>query len=126
MRVGRAELLWRVGFVLACLLHLYGVYSPEQAGPQVTFPEADKLAHLFLFGSVAFLGLRVGVPPRWLLGALVANAVVSELIQHFLLPDRSGDPLDSVADLIGVALGAWLGFRLLRSKKVAEHDMMEP
>ena len=117
--------LWRAGFVLACLIHLYGVYSPRQAGPEL-FPYSDKVFHLLIFGSVAFLGLRIGIPSRWLLGFLVANAVVSELVQHFLLPDRSGDPFDSVADLVGVAVGAWLGFRAVRTKKVARHDMMGP
>jgi VanZ family protein len=116
--------LWRAGFVLACLIHLYGLYSPRQAGPDTGLPYADKVAHLLLFGSVAFLGLRVGLPARWLLPVLAANAVVSELVQHFLLPHRSGDPFDSLADLVGVALGAWLGFRVLRTKKVAGHDMM--
>jgi hypothetical protein len=123
--VGRKRLLWRAGFVLACLIHLYGVYWPRQAGPDL-FPNADKVAHLLLFGSVAFLGLRVGVPSRWLLGLLLANAVVSELVQHFLLPHRSGDPFDSMADLVGVAVGAWLGLRAVRTKKVARHDMMGP
>ncbi|TCN44492.1 hypothetical protein EV644_101372 [Kribbella orskensis] len=116
--------LWRTAFVLACLIHLYGLYSPHQAGPEASFPLEDKLAHLLLFGSVAYLGLRVGVPARWLLPVLAANSVVSELVQHFLLPQRSGDPLDTVADLCGLALGAWLGFRALRAQKVAGHDMM--
>ncbi len=110
--------LWRAGFVLACLIHLYGLYAPRQAGSGVDFPSADKLAHLALFGSVAYLGLRVGVPARWLLPVLAANAVISELVQHYLLPLRSGDPLDAVADLCGVALGAFLGFRALRSEKL--------
>jgi len=103
--------LWRAGFVAACLLQLYGVYSPRQAAPDVGLPLADKFAHLFLFGSVAFLGLKAAVPARWLLVALVSNAVVSELVQHFVLPQRSGDPFDSLADLLGVAVGAWLAVR---------------
>ena len=73
---------------------------------------------------MAFLGLKAGVPSRWLLVALVSNAVVSELVQHFVLPQRSGDPLDSLADLIGVAVGAWVGFRVVRSTNAAGHDMM--
>jgi VanZ family protein len=117
--------LWRAGFVLACVIHLYGLYSPRQAGPDLAIPYADKVAHLLLFGSVAFLGLRVGLPARWLLSVLAANAVVSELVQYFLLPHRSGDPFDSLADLVGVALGAWLGFRVLRPKRVAGHDLMD-
>ena len=114
----RREWLWRAGFVLACLIHLYGLYSPRQAGSDVQFPYSDKFAHLAIFGTVAWLGLRVGVPARWLLPILAANAIVSELIQHYLLPHRSGDPFDSVADLCGLALGAWLGFRALRAKKL--------
>ena len=106
--------LWRAAFVLACLIQLYGLYSPHQAGPPTGIPNDDKVAHLLLFGSVAYLGLRVGVRARLLLTLLVANAVVSEVVQHFLLPDRSGDPFDSLPDLVGVAVGAWLGFRAIR------------
>jgi VanZ family protein len=107
---------WRIGFVAAVALQLYGVYAPREAGPQVGIPEIDKVAHLFLFGSVAFLGLMVRVPARWLLGALVANAIVSELAQYWLLPQRDGDPFDVLADLAGVALGAWLAVKVLRRR----------
>jgi VanZ family protein len=108
--------LWRIGFVGACLLQLYGVYSPKQAGPDLGLPLADKVAHLFLFGSVAFLGLKVGVRARWLLVALVANAVISELVQHFVLPQRSGDPFDSLADLLGVVVGAWFAAKMMHRR----------
>jgi VanZ family protein len=105
---------WRIAFVAAVALQLYGVYTPREAGPHVGIPQIDKVAHCFLFAAVAFTGLKVGVPARWLLGALVANAVVSELVQHWLLPQRDGDPFDALADLIGVTLGAWLGSRVAR------------
>ena len=104
--------VWRILFVAAVALQLYGVYAPREAGPHVGIPEIDKVAHLFLFSSVAFLGLMVRVPARWLLGALVANAIVSELVQYWLLPQRDGDPFDVLADLTGVALGAWLAVKL--------------
>ncbi|WP_328997489.1 VanZ family protein [Kribbella sp. NBC_00709] len=106
--------LWRIAFVAAVALQLYGVYSPREAGPHVGIPQIDKVAHCFLFAAVAFTGLKVGVPARWLLGALAANAIVSELVQHWLLPQRDGDPFDVLADLAGVALGAWIGFRANR------------
>ncbi|MGW7680305.1 VanZ family protein [Kribbella sp. NPDC054772] len=108
----RTVWLWRIAFVAAVALQLYGVYAPREAGPHVGIPQIDKVAHLFLFAAVAFTGLKVGVPARWLLGALAANAVVSELVQHWLLPQRDGDPFDALADLAGVALGAWLASRL--------------
>ncbi len=118
VRTSRTAWLWRAAFAVACLIHLYGLYAPRQTGSDVDFPYSDKLAHLALFGVVAWLGLRIGVPARWLLLALAANAVVSELVQHYLLPLRSGDPLDSVADLCGLCLGAWIGFRALRAQKL--------
>ena len=99
---------WRIAFVAAVALQLYGVYAPREAGPHTGIPQIDKVAHCFLFAAVAFTGVKVGVPARWLLGALVANAVVSELVQHWLLPQRDGDPFDALADLAGVALGVWL------------------
>ncbi|HEY3556001.1 MAG TPA: VanZ family protein [Kribbella sp.] len=105
---------WRIAFVAAVILQLYGVYAPREAGPNVGIPQIDKVAHCFLFAAVAFTGLKAGVPARWLLGALAANAVVSELVQHWLLPQRDGDPFDALADLAGVALGAWLGSRTPR------------
>ncbi|MFF0344471.1 VanZ family protein [Kribbella sp. NPDC004875] len=110
----RTVWLWRIAFVAAVALQLYGVYAPREAGPHVGIPQIDKVAHFFLFAAVAFTGLKVGVPARWLLGALAANAIVSELVQHWLLPQRDGDPLDALADLAGVAFGAWIGFRANR------------
>ncbi len=37
---------------------------------------------------------------------LAVHAPVSELVQHFWLPGRTGDVWDAVLDLVGVALGA--------------------
>jgi VanZ family protein len=113
-KAGRKVWLWRIAFVAAVALQLYGVYSPREAGPHVGIPQIDKIAHCFLFGAVAFTGLKIGLPARWLLGALAANAVVSELVQHWFLPQRDGDPLDVLADLVGVAIGAWIWFRANR------------
>jgi VanZ family protein len=107
-KTARTVWLWRIAFVAAVALQLYGVYSPREAGPHIGIPQIDKVAHCFLFAAVAFTGLKVGVPARWLLGALAANAIVSELVQHWLLPQRDGDPFDVLADLAGVALGAWI------------------
>jgi VanZ family protein len=109
---------WRIAFAAAVALQLYGVYAPREAGPHIGIPQVDKIAHFFLFASVAFLGLKVRVPARWLLGALVANAIVSELVQHFLLPQRDGDVFDALADLAGVAFGAWLASRVLRGTRL--------
>ena len=113
-KTARTVWLWRIAFVAAVALQLYGVYSPREAGPHIGIPQIDKVAHCFLFAAVAFTGLKVGVPARWLLGALAANAIVSELVQHWLLPQRDGDPFDVLADLAGVALGAWIATKTHR------------
>ncbi|WP_405056422.1 VanZ family protein [Kribbella sp. NBC_01505] len=116
--------VWRAAFVVACVLQLYGVYAPGEPGPGIAIPGIDKVAHFGLFAAVAFTGLKVGVPARWLLAALVVNAIGSEFVQHYLLPHRDGDPYDALADLLGVAAGAWVGFRVVRGRWSGGHDMM--
>ena len=82
------------------------LFSPSDGGVSL-FPGSDKLVHLVLFSLLA-------AATRWRFGArpvaltvLVAYAVASEVVQGVLMTTRSGDPLDVVADLAGVALG-WL------------------
>lgn len=99
---------WRVAFGVACVVHLAALYAPWAAGPDVGFPYVDKVVHVLLFAVVAYLGPRAGVPARPLFAVLAANAVISEVIQHVALPQRGGDVFDTVADLAGVALGAWI------------------
>ena len=99
-------------FAVAVLLSLVVLFAPSADGTP-TFPGADKLVHLLLFALLAGT-------TRWRFGPALAGlvivaayAVVSELIQGFALPGRSGDPPDVVADLAGVAAGWLLARRLL-------------
>jgi hypothetical protein len=55
--------------------------------------------------------------PAAIAGVFAANAVVRELYQSGPGSGRSGDPYDSLADLVGIALGG-LAFRLLRDRWV--------
>jgi hypothetical protein len=93
-----------VAFGVACAGQLFVLYWPGSPGPPV-FPYADKVVHLAVFGLVAFLGRGVGIRAWVIGGILVAHAVVSEVIQATLLPARSGDPVDALADIVGVGLG---------------------
>jgi len=106
-RSGRRRALARTAFALAVLLQLVVLYAPR-APSTGGVPGVDKAVHLAVFGLAAWTGLRAGVPGRLLLPLLLAHAVVSEVLQHLVLPDRSGDPLDAVADAAGVLLGAGL------------------
>jgi hypothetical protein len=75
------------------------------------FPGGDKVVHVLVFAVPVLLLLLAGAPPRIVLAVLGVHAVASELLQGALLPHRSADPLDALADLVGVALG-WGLWRL--------------
>lgn len=99
------------------------VLSPADGGGGLPIP--DKLAHL-----VAWLGLAlaawpaVAVTVRWprgaraavVLAACASYAVATELLQG-LVPGRSTEALDAVADVTGAVLGvfAWWLFEARRS-----------
>lgn len=97
-------------FVVAGIVNVVAVYSPSQPGPSVSVGGADKVVHLVLFALVAWTGRRAGLRPALLGGVLVLHAVSSELVQGTLLPDRSGDWHDVLADVAGTALGLGLAW----------------
>jgi VanZ family protein len=82
-------------------------------------PYADKIVHVAIFAAVAVAGLRARVPLSWLVGLIAVHAVSIELVQHWLLANRTGDPADVAADLVGVALGVVVAWRLAARTAVA-------
>lgn len=114
---GRRPRSARWVFAAAVAVQLVVLYAPR-APSTGGVPGVDKAVHLTIFGLVAWSGLRAGVPGRPLVVLLLVHAVVSELLQHFVLPHRSGDPLDAVADATGVAVGALVGLALARRSRV--------
>ena len=111
----RDTLWWRGAFVALVVAQLAALYWPrvEIQGP-VTW--TDKIAHVLLFAVPTAVGLLAGIRPAYLVTAVALHAPVSELVQHYLLPNRSGDLGDVVADLVGVVLGVTLAvvWRTLR------------
>lgn len=105
----RFRLRWReLAFLAVCVVHLVALYLPSPPGAPASVlavPHLDKLVHVLLFAMVAFTGRWAGVPIRLLLLALTADAVMSELVQGLWLPERSADPIDLLADLVGIAVG---------------------
>ena len=100
----RPDLLWLLGFGAVLAVQLIVVYAPQgPGGPQIA--GLDKLVHLVIFALPVLAALMAGLRAPWVLGILAVHAPVSELVQHFALPRRTGDLLDMVADLAGVALG---------------------
>ena len=66
----------------------------------------DKVVHLLVFAVPTYAVGRALGSVRTAVVAFALHAPVSELVQHFLLPGRSGDPWDAVLDLVGVSLAA--------------------
>ncbi|MGL5857104.1 MAG: VanZ family protein [Angustibacter sp.] len=98
--VGRAWLL----FAGTVLLQLVVLYAPRAPGVG-TGVGLDKVVHVAVFGAVAVAAARVGLRRGVTAGALAVHAVLSEVLQASVLPQRSGDPWDVVADCVGVVLG---------------------
>jgi hypothetical protein len=101
---------WRwAALGVALAVNLVILYSPQAPGPAALggVPGLDKVVHVATFGVLAWAGLRAGLMAGWWLPLLAAHAVLSEIVQHELLPHRSGDPLDVVADIVGVLAGSW-------------------
>jgi hypothetical protein len=94
---------WGAAAALSVVVHLAVLYWPviTVAGP-VTW--TDKVVHLLVFAVPTYLVGRLVGRPGLVALAFAAHAVVSELAQHLLLPGRSGDPWDVVADVAGVVL----------------------
>ena len=89
-------------FGVTLVVHFAVLYWPH--APSTGKIPVDKVVHAAIFGFVLWAGVRAGVPARPLTALLVIHAVVSELFQHLLLANRSGDPFDTVADLTGVVI----------------------
>ncbi len=113
-----------VAGVLSVLVQLYGLYRPAAPPSPVWFPYADTVQHgvgfalpvLVVLAALRLTG-RAGARTELLVtGVFAAHAVVSEIVQDRLLPSRTGDPTDVLADLVGVLVGR-TGFRLATSRR---------
>ena len=100
-------------FVLALAVQLWSVYSPDSPADP-TFANEDKIVHALLFGVPVAIAWAGRLRPRLVTALLAVHAPVSELVQHYVLPHRSGDAWDAVADLTGVVLGVLAGVLLAR------------
>ena len=88
----------------AVVVQLAVLYAPEGGGPP-PFPQGDKVVHMTVFLVPVALAVLAGFRPWVVAAVFAAHAVLSEVVQAAFLPHRSGDPVDAVADLVGVGLG---------------------
>jgi VanZ family protein len=113
----------RLLLALALAVNLVTMYAPSlpaQVEPAVDL-RLDLVGHAASFAALTFTGLLAGVPRRLLVALVAANAIASELIQHLLLPRRTGDVTDLAADAVGIVLGllAWLAWERFRARRRA-------
>ncbi|MFW5472028.1 VanZ family protein [Knoellia sp. CPCC 206450] len=103
---------------VAMVVQLAVVYAPS-AGGAPAVPHLDKLVHAAVFALPVLFGLLARLPLVPVVAVMALHAPVSEVIQGTLLPQRSGDPWDAVADLVGVALGVVVATAVLRRSRGA-------
>jgi len=101
-RASRGTVAFAVVAVVAQLLVLYWPVVTVEGPVSWT----DKVVHLVAFAVPTY---AVGRALRSVRAAVVIFAVhapLSELVQHYAMPGRTGDVWDAAIDLVGVALGA--------------------
>lgn len=99
----RARVL--TALAVSVVVQAVAVYTPGSAQPD-GLAGFDKLVHLLIFGVPAALAILAGGAWRpWVPPLLIGHAVASELLQAAVIPDRGGDPIDVLADVLGVILG---------------------
>ncbi len=99
----------RIGFLVVVAVHLAVLYWPRT--PSTGGLPIDKVVHAVIFGMVLWAAAKAGLWLRLVAVLLMIHAVLSEVLQQYLLSGRSGDPWDSVADLAGVAIVALILWR---------------
>jgi VanZ family protein len=110
-----------LGAVFAVLLQLWGLYRVVGPPQPPWFPFVDKVEHAVGFAlpvllTLLAIALRGPVSWQWpnmrtgvfVVAIFAAHGVVSELVQHEWYRYRTGDPLDVLADWVGIAVGMLL------------------
>jgi VanZ family protein len=128
---------WHVaalGAVFAVLLQLWGLYRVAGPPQPPWFPFADKVEHAVGFAVpvlLILLAIALRGPMSWqwpnmrtgvfVVAIFAAHGVVSELVQHQWYRYRTGDPLDVLADWVGITVGMLLiRLILLRRSRAVE------
>ncbi len=98
------QILYRTPFSLFVAVSVVILFTPASGVPSAP-PGTDVIVHLTLFAALAGTGTLARLRARPLALGLTLYAGGSEMLQMLLPLGRSGDPVDVLADLAGVALG---------------------
>lgn len=94
-------------FVAGCLTILYLSLAPTTAIPSVTL--WDKVEHATAYFGLSLLGIwAFPERARPVVVGLILGGIGVEIAQATMGWGRDGDPLDAVANTIGVAVGTVL------------------
>ena len=106
-----ANLPLRLFIVILAVAANVGFYLPKvpSAGGVGSVPGLDKVVHVGVFALTVWALGRLLAPVRrfpigWVALAAFAHAGLIEMIQS-VMPNRSADLLDVLADTVGIALG---------------------
>ncbi|MGW4115760.1 VanZ family protein [Actinosynnema sp. NPDC004786] len=101
-------------FVVAALLSVIVLFTPASGVPSAP-PGTDKVVHFLLFALLTATGHYAGLPLNRLAAGLAGYAAVSEVLQWLITAlGRSGDLLDALVDLAGIALAYLIARRTTR------------
>jgi len=115
-----------VTWAYAALVFVLSVIPTEYL-PGADVPHLDKVVHVCEYLGFAWLlvqAIRASRMPEWeyLLWAWIyatSYGILIEIIQT-MVPWRSGDWADAVANSIGAACGVWIGQRIPRAHQIKE------
>lgn len=86
--------------------HLNSVLEPLPGPTAPSEPGFDKVAHASSFAFVTAALALSGIKWRWVLSTQILHAIISEIIQAWFIPGRSGEISDAVMDMAGIALAS--------------------
>ena len=91
----------------------WAFFARDPGGPDGGPAALDLVAHLVIFATLTLVAIWCFGLRRYVMFALIAYAVATEVVQRLLDNGRSASGVDVLVDLAGIALAAtlWKGDR---------------
>lgn len=109
-------LLWTLLILVACTI-------PGKDIPSINIVSFDKFAHFSIFAGFGWLWMwalqgTLASRLKWVLVSGIAYAIFTEIYQGFLPFEREPDPLDALANIVGL-ITAVLLYRTVQRRRSA-------